>query len=100
MSGKQNFCFETHKTPLAPDRKAPANGPADKVANIEPGAKRGVDPDADRKDARTEIVQGYEVEVEIRYDKPTEAEIKAVESFFDWLLAEALRLAGEMNKAA
>jgi hypothetical protein len=44
------------------------------------------------------IVQ--ELEVEITDDAPTEAERKAVEDFFDWLLAEALRLAGEMGKAA
>lgn len=100
MPEKQNYCFETLKTPLTAGRKGLANGPADKTADIEQGAGLGADPDADKKGVRTESIQGYEVEVEISYDKPTEAEKKTVENFFDWLLAEALRLTGEMGKAA
>ena len=43
---------------------------------------------------------GGEIEVEITDDRPTAAERKAVEDFFDWLLAEALRSAREVDKAA
>jgi glycine cleavage system regulatory protein len=46
------------------------------------------------------VTKRREVEIEIRCDIPTGAEIKAVEDFFDWLLAEALRLTGEIGKAA
>jgi hypothetical protein len=100
MKEKQNFCFETLKSPLAATKTGLANAPADKAVVIEPSAERGADLDADRKDARTESIRGTEVEVEIRYDKPTEAERKAVENFFDWLLAQALSLTGEIDKAA
>ena len=50
--------------------------------------------------ARVEVNRGREVEVEATYEKPTAAERKAVEDFFDWLLAEALRSNGEVDEAA
>jgi hypothetical protein len=100
MQDKQDPCFKTLKTPLTTGRKELANGPVDKIAGIEPGAEVCADHEVDKKDALTESIQGYEVEVEIRYDKPTEAERKAVENFFDWLLAEALSLTVEIDEAA
>lgn len=47
--------------------------------------------------ALVEVIRGREVEVEATYEKPTATERKAVEDFFDWLLAEALRSAGEVD---
>lgn len=50
--------------------------------------------------ARIEVIRGRVVEVEATYEKPTAAERKAIEDFFDWLLAEALRSAAEVDEAA
>ena len=97
MRDKKNLYPETPKRPVATEIKE-RSGPIDNFA----GARRGAVPDAPEKELCSGIVRGCEseVEVEIRFDKPTEAERKAVEDFFDWLLAEALRLAGEIGKAA
>jgi hypothetical protein len=100
MNEKGNVYFDPLKTPLETRIKGLANKPADKVADKAPGSERDADSDAPEKELRAGVVLGRGVEVEIRYDKPTEAEKKAVEDFFDWLLAEALRLNEEMGKAA
>lgn len=100
MQDKQEPCFKTLKTPLTTGRNELANDPAEEVVDTGPGAGRRPEPNANRNGVQTESIQGHAVEVEIRYDKPTEAERKAVENFFDWLLAEALSLTGEIDKAA
>ncbi|MCA1612852.1 MAG: hypothetical protein LC800_01610 [Acidobacteria bacterium] len=100
MNEKRNVYFGPLKTPLDTGIKGLANKPADKLADRALGSERDVESDAPEKELRGGVVWGPEVEVEIRCDKPTQAEIKAVEDFFDWLLAEALRLAGGMGKAA
>lgn len=100
MEEKENFCFETLKTPLTTRIKEGRNGSDDNVARAESGAGLVADPDAPKKDTQPQIIRWREVEVEITNDRPTATERKAVEDFFDWLLAEALRLNGEMGKAA
>ena len=66
----------------------------------EPSVRSNLPSDALTNDVRVEVMLGREVEIEITYDRPTTAERKAVEDFFDWLLAEALRFAGEVDEAA
>ncbi len=100
MEEKENFCIETFEPPLTTELKERGDETADNLDGIGSGAERGPNLGAPEKEVLAGIFQACEVEVEITDDKPTEAERKAVEDFFDWLLAEALRLAGEFGKAA
>ena len=67
---------------------------------VEPSAGVSVSSDALTNNVRVEVIREGAVEVEVNYERPTAAERKAVEGFFDWLLAEALRSAGEIDEAA
>ncbi len=100
MNGKRSSYFDPHKTPLKTETKPLADKPAEKVADTASGSKRCIDSDVSGKGSCAGGVRAREIEVEMRFDKPTEAEIKAVENFFDWLLAEALGLTGEIDQAA
>lgn len=99
MEEKENFCFETLKTPLTTEIKERRNEPADNVEGAGGAPRAAPAPDASKKE-QTEIIGEVEIEVEITDDRPTAAERKAVEDFFDWLLAEALSSAREVGKAA
>lgn len=75
--------------------------PAGRIERIaEPSAGVSVPSGALTNDVRVEVIRECAVEVEVTYERPTAAERKAVEDFFDWLLAEALRSAGEIDEAA
>lgn len=77
---------------------------ADKIKSVEAGAQQSVSLAMSAKDKEEEndlgAVISQELEVEITDDAPTEAERKAIEDFFDWLFAEALRSTGEVDEAA
>jgi hypothetical protein len=100
MEDTENLRFETLKTPLTTGIKERGNEPADNIAGAGSAPHATPDPDASKEDARAAIIRRVELEIEITDDRPTAAERKAVEDFFDWLLAEALRCAGEVDKAA
>lgn len=94
LRDKKNLHPETPKRPAATKVKERSR-PIDNFA----GGGRGIVSNAPEKESCAGIIWCEAgVEVEIRFDKPTESERKSVEDFFDWLLAEALRLAGETNK--
>lgn len=100
MQEKKTFCFEPLQTSLNIGIKRLVDKRPDKVADTALDSKRDADSGAPEKGSCAAITWAREFEVELRCDQPTEAEIKAVEDFFDWLLAEALKLTGEMGKAA
>lgn len=99
MEEKENLRFETLKVPLTTGIKERRNEPADNVEGAGAAPRAAPAPDASRKE-QAEIIGEVEIEVEITDDRPTTAERKAVEDFFDWLLAEALNSAEEVSKAA
>jgi len=100
MEETENLRFETLKTPLTTGIKERGNEPADNIAGAGSAPHAAPDPDASKEDAPAEIIRGIEIEIEFTDDRPTAAERKAVEDFFDWLLAEALSSAVEVGKAA
>lgn len=100
MEEKESLRFETLKTPLTTGIKERGNEPADNVEAAGAAPRAAPAHNASKKHLQAEIIRGVEIEVEITDDRPTAAERRAVEDFFDWLLAEALSSAGEVGKAA
>jgi hypothetical protein len=96
---KDEICLETFEKPLTGIKEL-GSGPNGNAPGAGSSVGKGADSDALENEVVVGITWWREVEVEIRCDEPTGAEIKTVEDFFDWLLAETLRLNGEMGKAA
>ena len=68
----------------------------DTNATAEPGAQASVS----KREVEIEAGQGGDVEVDITCVRPTEAEKKAIEDFFDWLFAESQRRSRSGNGRA
>ena len=96
---RDDICLETFEKPPTAIKEL-GSGPNANIPGVGSSIGKGADSDALENEVVVGVTGWREVEVEIRCDVPTGAEIKAVEDFFDWLLAEILRLNGEVCKAA